>query len=100
MVPILEHFTSDGTPWHSSPTQALPPYFVQTSSLEIAWTKTVYDTGTISGYRVVPFLHELPEGLALDTDADWREAERLLAAHEATLPAMDVARLSPTLTQK
>jgi CMP-N,N'-diacetyllegionaminic acid synthase len=79
LMPIMPYKHPDGTPWHSSPTQTLKPVYVQTASLEIAWTKTVTETGTISGDHIVPFHCDYLEGVDLNTMDDWREAERLIA---------------------
>jgi len=77
----------DGTPWHSSPTQSLPPLWVQTSSLEVGWTSNVEVHGTITGRKVggIPVLDET--GLSLDTYDDWLVAEAYLAAHLARVQA-------------
>ena len=82
-------------PSHSRPTHGLWPYFVQTSSLEIAWTRVLHDTGTISGTRIAPWIVEDANGFSIDTPADWREAEGLIASGAATLPPLPVAPLSP-----
>lgn len=75
-----------GLPWHSSPSQTLPPVYVQTAGLEIAWTKTVNQTGTIAGEKVLA--HELrwPESLDINTEHDWWIAERAIHDGRATLP--------------
>jgi len=66
-------------PWHSQPTQTLPKVYVQNASLEIAWTYVVKAFDTISGRRVVPFFTEGHEGFDINTEDDWKEAERLMA---------------------
>ena len=73
-------------PWHSMPYQALPPVYVQNASLEIAWCRTVFETGTIAGTEIVPFLTEGVEGFDVNDPADWWYAEHLLARGEAALP--------------
>jgi CMP-N,N'-diacetyllegionaminic acid synthase len=87
MRPLLR---GDGTspPWHSRPYQALPPVYAQNASLEIAWTRTVFDTGTIAGHAIVPFLTEDYEGFDVNEPSDWWYAEHLVASGEATLPAV------------
>lgn len=67
-----------GTPWHSLPTQALPPVYKQNSSIEVAQTWVIEGTKAISGYHIAPFLTEALEGFAIDTEADFAEAERLV----------------------
>jgi CMP-N-acetylneuraminic acid synthetase len=87
MRPLLEG-TVDGVPWHSSQYQALPRVYVQNSSLEIAWTRTVAEHGTIAGEVVVPFLTDELEGFSIDYDSEWERAEALVASGHATLPAV------------
>src|SRR5262245_6646752 len=77
-----------GQPWHSTPYQALPPVYVQNASLEIAWTRVVFDTRTIAGDALVPFFTEGYEGFDINDPTDWMVAERLLADGGVTLPAV------------
>lgn len=76
-------------PWHSMPYQALPAVYVQNASLEIAWRRTVTETGTIAGTEIVPFLTEGHEGFDVNDAADWWYAEHLVASGES-LPAVGV----------
>ena len=85
---------ADIAPWHSQPTQALPPYYVQTSSLEMAWTRVIHDTHTIAGTNIAPWIVTDANGFTIDTESDWREAERLVASGEATLPSVALAGVS------
>jgi N-acylneuraminate cytidylyltransferase len=73
-------------PWHSTPYQALPPVYVQNASLEIAWTRVVFDRRTIAGDVLVPFLTEGYEGFDINDPHDWMVAERLLADGAVSLP--------------
>ncbi len=91
MRPLLRG-DDTGTPWHSRPYQALPPVHVQNASLEIAWTRTVRDTGTIAGHAVVPFFTRDYEGFDVNDEKDWWYAEHLLATGAATPPAIATAR--------
>jgi CMP-N,N'-diacetyllegionaminic acid synthase len=75
-------------PWHSTPYQALPPVYVQNASLEIAWTRVVFERRTIAGDVLVPFLTEGHEGFDINDATDWMIAERLLADGVAQLPAV------------
>lgn len=88
MMPVLDRQMA-GTPWHSSPTQTLPPVYVQNASLEIAWRSTVEDTGTIAGTVVAPFFTEGWEGFDINTPEDWATAEAHVAeiAHLARVSA-------------
>lgn len=65
-------------PFHDSQMASLPRVYVQNASLEIAWTKTVEDTGTISGSRVMPFFTEGHEGFDLNQPVDWLIAEQMV----------------------
>ena len=87
MTPVLP-FGNGPHPWHSSQYQALPEVHVQNASLEIAWTRVVFDTHTIAGHVVMPFFTQGLEGFDVNTPDDWALAERLLAAGEARLPTL------------
>ena len=87
MLPLLPFGTAE-QPWHSTPYQALPPVYVQNASLEIAWTRVVFERRTIAGDVLVPFFTEGYEGFDINDPADWMIAERLLADGVVTLPAV------------
>jgi len=88
MRPLLDQ--PDGVPYHSRQYQALPPVYVQDSSLEVAWMRAVDDQGSIAGERVAPFLTEGAEGFSIDYPEDWRVAEEMVASGAAQLPAVEV----------
>lgn len=77
LLPLLPWVGNDA-PWHSSATQTLPPVWAQNGSLEIVWTRTVTEQGTISGTNVLPFYTEANEGYDLNTLEDWDYAERIV----------------------
>ncbi|HZI80325.1 MAG TPA: acylneuraminate cytidylyltransferase family protein [Vicinamibacterales bacterium] len=77
-----------GQPWHSTPYQALPLVYVQNASLEIAWTRVVFERRTIAGDVIVPFVSEGYEGFDINDPSDWIVAERLIADGAAVLPAV------------
>ena len=85
MVPLLP-FGNGEQPWHSTPYQALPPVYVQNASLEIAWTRVIFEQRTIAGDVIVPFLTEGYEGFDINDRHDWTIAEQLLAEGAVTLP--------------
>ena len=85
MVPLLP-FGDGEQPWHSTPYQALPPVYVQNASLEIAWTRVVFERGTIAGDVLVPFATEGYEGFDINDPTDWIVAERLLTDGSVQLP--------------
>ncbi len=85
MFPLLP-FGPDTQPWHSTPYQALPTVYVQNASLEIAWSRVVFDRRTIAGDVVVPFVTESYEGFDINDPSDWMIAEKLLADGAVQLP--------------
>jgi CMP-N,N'-diacetyllegionaminic acid synthase len=91
LVPLLPWTHKNGVPWHSSPTQSLPPVFVQNASLEMGYATNILHWDSLTGHSVAPFLTDGYEGFDINTEEDWRRATHLLAAHEATLPPVAVA---------
>jgi N-acylneuraminate cytidylyltransferase len=87
MRPLLPH-TNGTTPWHSSQYAALPPIYVQNASLEIAWSRTVFEQHSIAGEVVVPFISQGLEGFDINTVEDWLLIEHYLATGEARLPVI------------
>lgn len=89
MTPLLP-LGPEEQPWHSSQYQALPVVYVQNASLEIAWTRVLFETHTIAGHVLMPFFTEGDEGLDINREEDWWYAEYLLARGEARLPAVEI----------
>ncbi|MFQ5643645.1 MAG: acylneuraminate cytidylyltransferase family protein [Thiogranum sp.] len=85
MVPLMP-LHSSAQPWHSSQYQSLPVVYAQNASLEIAWTRTVFETGTIAGNVLMPFFTEDYEGFDVNTEYDWSLAEYLVRNNQAQLP--------------
>ena len=77
MKPIMP-FYNEGVPWHSSQYAALPTIYVQNASLEIAWTRNVFEKNSISGDVVMPFITEHFEGFDINDIFDWWAAERII----------------------
>ena len=90
MVPLLP-LTPQEQPWHSSQYQSLPEVYVQNASLEIAWTRVVFEGRTIAGHVLLPFLTEMYEGFDVNQPHDWRLAEQLVVSGEASLPSVSRA---------
>jgi CMP-N,N'-diacetyllegionaminic acid synthase len=82
-------------PWHSSQYQSLPLVYVQNASLEIAWTRIVFEGHTIAGEAVMPFFTDDMEGFDINNRYDWLLAEHLVASGEAKLPACEMAGGTP-----
>ncbi|MEJ7892742.1 MAG: acylneuraminate cytidylyltransferase family protein [Solirubrobacteraceae bacterium] len=89
MTPLL--LQPEELPFHSRQYQALPEVYVQSSSLELAWTRVVRAGRTIAGRRVAPLLVAGNEGFSIDYPDDWHAAERLLESGEARLPQVHVS---------
>jgi CMP-N,N'-diacetyllegionaminic acid synthase len=85
MTPLLPLGPID-QPWHSSQYPTLPLVYEQNASLEIAWTRVVFDDRTIAGNVVMPFLTKQEEGLDVNDALDWRIAEEMVRSGEAHLP--------------
>jgi CMP-N,N'-diacetyllegionaminic acid synthase len=79
MTPLLP-FWNDREPWHSSQYQALPEVYVQNASVEIAWSRVVFEGRTIAGDVIAPFWTEGHEGFDINRPEDWVAAEALLAS--------------------
>lgn len=77
MEPVLHWTHPNGQPWHSCPTQTLDRIHKQTAGLELAWSRVLWQHGTITGATVCPFLTDEAESLDLNTPEDWDRAERL-----------------------
>jgi N-acylneuraminate cytidylyltransferase len=89
MHPLLEQ-AAEGTPTYSTQKKALPPVYVQNSSLEIAWSRVLAGPRPeIAGERIAPFFTESWEGFSIDYPDDVEAAERAVARGDAELP--DVA---------
>ena len=90
MYPLLPLSPAE-QPWHSSQYQALPEVYVQNASLEIAWSKVVFEGRTIAGSVVVPFFTRDHEGLDVNNPFDWQLAEETVKSGGAPLPSISQA---------
>ena len=88
MMPLLP-FGPKEQPWHSTPYQGLPEVYSQNASLEMAWSRVVFNGRTIAGEVVMPFISEGYEGFDVNHPYDWELAERLVARGEAQLPEVE-----------
>ena len=87
MVPLLP-LSPPEQPWHSSQYQSLPEVYVQNASLEIAWTKVVFEENTIAGTVLMPFVTENYEGFDVNSAYDWNMTKHLVADGHAQLPSI------------
>lgn len=85
MMPLLP-LAPKKQPWHSSQYAALPEVFIQNASLEIAWTRAIFEEQTIAGSIIKPFFTEKLEGFDINQPEDWILAEYYLANGLIKLP--------------
>ena len=85
MMPLLPIGPAD-LPWHSTPYQALPEVYAQNASVEIAYSRIVFEGRTIAGDVVMPFFTQGYEGFDVNRPYDWALAEELLKTGQAWLP--------------
>jgi N-acylneuraminate cytidylyltransferase len=85
MMPLLPLGPAE-QPWHSSQYPSLPEIYVQNASLEIAWSRVVFEDRTIAGNVVMPFFTADYEGFDVNNEYDWQLAEQMVKNGEAKLP--------------
>lgn len=90
MTPLLS-FGPQEQPWHSSQYQSLPEVYAQNASLEIAWTRVVFEDRTIAGTVLMPFFTSAVEGFDINDAWDWLIAEEMVRRGEAQLPLVQAA---------
>lgn len=90
MTPLIPIGPED-QPWHSSQYQSLPEVFVQNASLEIAWSRVMFQWRTIAGRVLMPFFTQGHEGFDVNHPDDWERAETLVRRGDAVLPAVSQA---------
>lgn len=82
-------------PWHSSQYQSLPEVYAQNASLEIAWSRVVFESRTIAGDVLMPFFTKDYEGFDVNSAYDWGLAEHLVDSGQARLPSIPQSPYSP-----
>lgn len=87
MSPLMP-LTPAGQPWHSRQYQSLPEVYVQNASLEIAWTRVLFENNTIAGDVLLPFLTRGYEGFDINSEYDWDYASNLAASRQSRLPTI------------
>ncbi len=87
MQPVLP-LQPSSQPWHSSQYAALPEVYVQNASLEIAWTRVVFEKATIAGDVLAPFFTKSHEGFDINSEYDWGLAQSLASNGRAKLPVV------------
>lgn len=86
MTSLMNYQDHNPTPFHSRPYQSLPKVYIQNASLEIAWSKVIFENKTISGQKVKAFLTEGYEGIDINTEFDWYQINYLLSENKVELP--------------
>jgi N-acylneuraminate cytidylyltransferase len=81
MAPLLEIGLPEP---YNLPRQALPRVYWQTGYVDAAWRKTILEKNSMTGDRILPLVIDPTEWVDIDSPADWRWAERLLAVGELT----------------
>jgi N-acylneuraminate cytidylyltransferase len=94
MMPLLP-LSPPERPWHSSQYQSLPEVYVQNASLEIAWTRVVFQQRTIAGNVIMPFFTKEHEGFDVNNPYDWKLAEQWITIGEVQLPSVSRSPFSP-----
>ena len=89
LVPLLS-VQPDGLDWFSSPTQSLPEVWVQNASLEIAFSRCVLESESISGSRIAPFKTVFPEGIDINSEFDFAKAKMVVDESLFSLPEVRV----------
>ena len=90
MTPLLSLGPPE-QPWYSSQYQSLPEVYAQNASLEIAWTRVVFEGRTIAGNVLMPFFTQGYEGFDVNDLYDWKLAEELVQSGGARLPSVPQA---------
>jgi hypothetical protein len=85
MLPLMP-LAPAAQPWHSTQMAALPELYVQNASLEIAWSRVVFDGLNIAGVTVMPFFTDEAEGFDINNQYDWDYAEAAVAQGKFKLP--------------
>lgn len=88
LQPLLSQGEGD-VPYHSTQMAALPPVWVQNSSLEIARSRVLQrEQPSIAGDRIAAFFTEGHEGFSIDYPEDLARANQLVASGEVELPPL------------
>jgi CMP-N,N'-diacetyllegionaminic acid synthase len=85
MLPLMP-LAPAAQPWHSTQMAALPELYAQNASLEIAWSRVVFDGLNIAGVTVMPFFTDEAEGFDINNQYDWDYAEAAMAQGKFKLP--------------
>jgi N-acylneuraminate cytidylyltransferase len=87
MMPLLP-FSIDGVPWHSNQYAALPLFYTQNASLEVARSSCITQLNSISGNRISPFITPDCEDIDINTKEDWNKLLCGIQEDKYILPAI------------
>jgi N-acylneuraminate cytidylyltransferase len=78
-------------PYHARQYQDCPEVYIQNSSLEMAWSRVIWETCSREGKVIAPFFTDGKEGFAIDYEEDWMLAEHWTQTGDAQLPEVNPA---------
>jgi N-acylneuraminate cytidylyltransferase len=70
---------------YNMPRQLLPQVYWQTGYVDAAWRRTILEMDSMTGRHVLPLVIEPGDWIDIDSQEDWRQAERLLESGELAL---------------
>ena len=76
MEPILDHEFDEP---YNMPRQKLPEVFWQTGYVDAAWSKTITEKRSMTGDLILPLVIDAGDFVDIDSEADWKRAERMLS---------------------
>jgi N-acylneuraminate cytidylyltransferase len=82
MQPVM---TIDLPEPYNLPRQVLPEVYWQTGYVDAAWSDTVRGKNSMTGEYILPLIIGADEWIDIDSQDDWRRAERLLESGEINL---------------
>jgi N-acylneuraminate cytidylyltransferase len=82
MAPLIQ---SEFAEAFNMPRQALPEVYWQTGYVDAAWTSTVLEKNSMTGERILPLIIDPSHWIDIDSDDDWRRAERLIENGDISL---------------
>lgn len=82
MQPVM---TIDLPEPYNLPRQVLPDVYWQTGYVDAAWSDTIRGKNSMTGEYILPLIIGADEWIDIDSQDDWRRAERLLESGEINL---------------
>lgn len=70
---------------YNMPRQALPKVYWQTGYVDVAWSDTILKKHSMTGDLILPLIIDPKEWIDIDSNDDWRHAERLIESGEISL---------------